>query len=120
MSAGRKYLSEREWDALFERQGFACAVFGCGNDGPWEADHSTANAFVAGKPDQILCREHHVIKTKRDVKAIAKAKRLSGETSSQYSRRQKRGPLLKSARKLIGRGFDKTLRKLFDGSVVKR
>jgi hypothetical protein len=41
------------------------------------------------------------VKTLRDVKAIAKMKRLNGITMSQYERRKKFGP------KLRGRGFEK-------------
>ena len=65
------------------------------------AEHSMPNAFKRGKPDQLMCRACHKIKTLRDVKAIAKAKRLKGETRSQYERRKKFGS------KLRGRGFEK-------------
>jgi hypothetical protein len=48
-----------------------------------------------------MCRACHKVKTLRDVKAIAKVKRLSGRTMGQYERRKKFGA------KLRGRGFDK-------------
>lgn len=64
-------------------------------------EHSTPNAFKPGKPDQLMCLACHNVKTLKDVKAIAKVKRLNGKTTSQYERRRKFGP------KLRGRGFDK-------------
>lgn len=76
----------------------ACAC-GCGktpDDGRFEADHSTPNALNPGKPDQLLFWRCHARKTKRDVRDIAKAKRLCGETSSQQSRRDRFGPSMKS------------------------
>lgn len=42
-----------------------------------------------------MCGACHKIKTLRDVKEIAKAKRLSGETSSQYERRKRFGARLR-------------------------
>lgn len=44
-----------------------------------------------------MCAPHHKIKTRRDIKAIWKSKRLSGEAMSQYERRKKFGPKLRSA-----------------------
>jgi hypothetical protein len=66
VSKGRKYLSARE------------------------AEHSTPNAFQAGKPDQIMCVEHHKVKTRRDRKAIAKVNRITGKAGSQRTRREQR------------------------------
>lgn len=84
MSAGRQYLTAREWREMFERQGECCAL--CTNvDGPFEADHSTPNAFSPGKPDQIICVPCHKAKTRRDRKAIAKKNRISGKTRSQWN-----------------------------------
>lgn len=80
MSKGRGHLTQREWDALLEAQGGVCCVKGCGSTGPFDGEHSTPNNFVAGKPDQLMCRPCHKVKTKRDRKAIAKVKRLRGET----------------------------------------
>ena len=65
------------------------------------AEHSTPNALKPGKPDQLMCVPCHKVKTLRDVKAIAKVKRLNGKTISQHERRKKFGSRLK------GRGFDK-------------
>jgi len=65
------------------------------------AEHSTPNAIFPGKPDQLMCKPCHKVKTLRDVKAIAKTKRLNGTTMSQYERRKRYGA------KLRGRGFEK-------------
>lgn len=81
----RRYLTDREWRGLFDQQGGKCCVAGCESDGPFEAEHSTPNAFVAGKPDQLMCVPHHKEKTRRDRKAIAKAKRIAGDTRSQWN-----------------------------------
>lgn len=65
------------------------------------AEHSTPNALMPGKPDQLMCVPCHKVKTLKDVKAIAKVKRLNGQTMSQYERRKKFGSRLR------GRGFEK-------------
>lgn len=84
MSAGRQYLSDREWRETFEAQGECCAI--CTNvDGPFEADHSTPNAFQPGKPDQIICVPCHKAKTRKDRRAIAKANRINGKTRSKWN-----------------------------------
>lgn len=97
----RLYLTQREYDALLQTQGGRCCVRGCGATEGLIAEHSTPNALKPGKPDQLMCVPCHKVKTLRDVKAIAKVKRLNGKTMSQYQRRKKFGSRLK------GRGFDK-------------
>jgi hypothetical protein len=97
----RTYLTSREYDALLHRQNGMCCVPGYFETGGLIAEHSTPNAIYPGKPDQLMCRPCHKVKTLRDVKAIAKVKRLNGTTLSQYERRKKFGP------KLRGRGFEK-------------
>lgn len=92
----RAYLTTREWSALLEKQNGKCCVEGCESTGPFHGEHSTPSAFVGGKPDQLMCVPCHKSKTRKDVAAIARAKRLSGETSSQYERRQKFGPTFRS------------------------
>ena len=111
MKAKRSYLSASDLRALLEKQHGICAAPGCTSEGPFEADHFVCVALGnASKPDQLLCVTCHAAKTKRDVKAIAKVKRLSGVTSSQWSRRQERGSKLK------GGGFRGWRR--MDGTVV--
>ena len=97
----RLYLTAREYDALLKRQHGRCCARGCKATEGLIAEHSTPNAVYPGKPDQLMCRPCHKVKTLRDVKAIAKMKRLNGTTMSQYERRKKFGPQLK------GRGFEK-------------
>jgi hypothetical protein len=92
----RQYLTKREWADLLLKQGGRCCVAGCESEGPFHGEHSTPSAFAGGKPDQLMCVACHKIKTRTDVAAIAKAKRLSGETLSQYERRRRFGPSMKS------------------------
>jgi hypothetical protein len=48
---GMEYLSQTDWEALFEQQGQACAL--CGNSrGPWVTDHDHTTGKIRG----ILCR----------------------------------------------------------------
>lgn len=101
----RGYLTGREWNALLDAQGGMCAC-GCEAtpaDGRFEADHSHPNAFAPGKPDQLLFWKCHRLKTKRDVRDIARAKRLSGETPSQYERLKRFGPSMRSRNTFQGR-----------------
>lgn len=95
----RRYLTANELAAMLRRQMGLCANPACESRGPFEADHSTPHAWDNKKPDQLLCIPCHRAKTKRDVGAIAKTKRLNGTTSSQWSRRQKNGS------RIQGRGF---------------
>ena len=97
----RLHLTQREYDALLRRQNGMCCVPWCDNAEDLIAEHSTPNAIFPGKPDQLMCVTCHKSKTKRDVKGIAKVKRLNGTTMSQYERRRKFGA------KLRGRGFPK-------------
>lgn len=115
MSAGRKYASASDLRAMLERQGGVCAAPGCMSEGPFEADHSTPNAFVPGKPDQLLCAPCHKRKTfglMGDVSKIAKAKRIAGERT-QFDKRKAAG-----GSRIKGAGF-KGWRK-FDGSIVSK
>ena len=93
---GRQYLTGREWNALLHAQGGVCCVTGCESVGPFHGEHSTPNTFRPGKPDQLMCAPCHKIKTKSDAAAIARAKRLSGETLTQHERRRRFGPAFTS------------------------
>ena len=92
----RQRLTNKEWNALLEQQGGKCCVPGCESETDLIGEHSTPNALRAGKPDQLMCASCHKIKTRNDVREIARARRLSGETSSQWGRRKKFGPTFKS------------------------
>lgn len=96
----RLYLTRREYDALLDAQGGKCCVKECAQTDGLIAEHSTPNALKPGKPDQLMCVPCHKAKTLKDVKAIAKAKRLNGTTMNQYERRKRFGPRLR------GRGFE--------------
>lgn len=109
----RRYLTANDMHAMLQRQGGVCAAPECMSEGPFEGDHSTPHVWDDKKPDQLLCVPCHALKTKRDIKAIAKVKRLNGTTSSQYSRREKAG-----GSRIKGGGF-KGWRKL-NGEVVRR
>ncbi len=90
-------LTDRERRELFEAQGYRCCVRGCESEGPFEDEHSCPDAIERGKPDQIMCVMHHKQKTKRDRPVIAKVKRLRGDTTTQWARRE--------ARKAEGKSF---------------
>jgi hypothetical protein len=114
---GRLLLTMREYEALLAAQDGVCCVQGCGAQDGLIAEHSTPNAprifwcaeesskesskpeLRPGKPDQLMCAPCHKIKTLRDVKAIAKVKRLGGIGRGQYQRRKILGAQLR------GRGF---------------
>jgi hypothetical protein len=95
----RLYLTQREYDALLDQQGGKCCVVGCEEAENLIGEHSTPNKWRHGKPDQLMCEACHRVKTRRDISAIWKAKRLNGEVMGQYERRKKFGP------KLRGPGF---------------
>lgn len=111
----RRRLTDSERHALTERQHGLCCVPECMSEGPFEEEHSTPHVWDDKKPDQLMCVPCHKAKTRRDVKAIAKAKRLNGTTSSQYSRRAAAG-----GSRIKSRGFDQTLSKKMDGTVEPR
>lgn len=108
MSAGRKYLNDRQWREMFEAQGCVCAVRGCGNaTGPYEADHEIPNAIQPGLPTQIICVPCHRAKSRAQAPVIAKVRRLAGDTETQFERRKR----LKSEgkyRPIPGGGFSKS------------
>jgi hypothetical protein len=101
----RLYLTQREYDALLEAQGGKCCVRGCKDTEGLIAEHSTPNALKPGKPDQLMCAPCHRVKTLRDVKAIAKVKRLNGTTMSRYERRRKSDRVFADADSTSGSDF---------------
>lgn len=107
MKAKRASLTKNERAAMIQRQGGLCFTFGCIGK-PVIAEHFTPVAMGNDqKPDCLLCKPCAVAKTKRDIKAIAKVKRI------------RRGPR-KAKRAIASRGFDKTHSKKFDGTVVRK
>ena len=88
--AVRRGLSAKARQAILDRQGPSCAVQGCAR--PWiEADHVLPLAL--GGADILenlegLCKACHVIKTRADVKAIAKANRIIARRNGTRRRRK--------------------------------
>lgn len=105
---------------VFKRSNGMCEREGCDQVGK-EIDHVKAQA-LGGTNDlenlELLCREHHLEKTAKDIAAIAKADRMAAR-AGQQARRKKRGTgQIKSAGfKTNKKGLWK--RKL-DGSIVRR
>ncbi|MDX2275644.1 MAG: hypothetical protein NW206_09365 [Hyphomonadaceae bacterium] len=85
------YLTAREYEALLKKQNGACCVGDCEETEGLIGEHSTPNTWRRAKPDQLMCRSCHKIKTLRDIKNIWKVKRLNGQTLSQYERRKRYG-----------------------------
>jgi 5-methylcytosine-specific restriction endonuclease McrA len=78
-----------------------------------EIDHQIPLALGGKDTDEnlfALCRHHHGMKTRLDVKMIAKAKRIV----------RKNSPETRKPARLQSRGFDKTLTRRFNGKVEKR
>ena len=109
----RRSFTPKQRQGVWDRQEGLC---GCGCDEPlglsWQVDHRIPIAlggahepgnWVGLKPD------HHLEKTREDVRKIAKVNRI----------RKREAEGAKPSR-LQSRGFDKRLRKKFDGSVVRR
>lgn len=89
----RKTIPNAWKEAARGRSNGVCAYPECEVSSGLEYDHILALG-LGGKHRaeniQPLCGPHHLQKTRLDVKMIARAKRLAGETG-QYARRQKRG-----------------------------
>lgn len=89
-----------------------CAARGCAATDSLEIDHVIPLELGGADEDfnlEPLCADHHRVKTARDRRAIAKAKRLAGETCA--------GP---TKRPMRSRGFDKRLSRGFDNKVRAR
>ena len=109
----RVRLTKIERADILARQGGTCCVADCQETTNLIEEHSTPHTWTGAKADQLMCVGCHKIKTKRDIKAIAKARRISrGKT--QFDKRAERGSRIRS------RGFDKSKRKHMDGSVSER
>ncbi len=107
MKAKRAYLTPNERAAMVERQGGLCFTFACQGK-PEIGEHWFPVALGNDqKPDCLLCKPCAKAKTTRDLKAIAKVKRL---------RRGKRP----AKKKIQSRGFDKSKTRTFSGKVVAR
>lgn len=81
-------------------------------DGPWDVDHIIPIALGGlHEPSNWapILRDHHKIKSRADVKAIAKVARIRAKDTTG-----------KKPSRLVSKGFDKTMRRKFDGTVEKR
>lgn len=72
----RRRLTPSERAALLERQGGLCVSWGCEESENLIEEHSTPYTWTGEKPDQLMCKDCHKEKTRRDIKAIAKVKRI--------------------------------------------
>jgi 5-methylcytosine-specific restriction endonuclease McrA len=104
--------------AVLSQSGGICGA--CLNplDGPVEIDHIIPLELGGDECLNNLQALHpacHREKTKRDIKAIAKMRRLQAK-----ARKKPPDATQQPKRQIRSRGFDKTVRKLFDGRVVRR
>lgn len=105
--------------AVKERSGGKCEYPDCTEPGA-ELDH-TVPVAIGGQSTLhncvLLCRNHHVQKTRLDIRLIAKGRRIRAKHFSVPAEdAAKNGP--KNGR-LKSRGFDKSLRKKMNGQVVR-
>lgn len=123
----RKYLTANEMRDMLERQAGVCFSPECMSEGPFIGEHWLPVALGNyEKPDCLLCVPCAKAKTYgspgrvggdiRDIKHIRKLE----EKRTQADRRAERGPKLRSNSKLQSRGFDKSLSKKFDGTLVRK
>ena len=106
----RRRLSPSARAAMLERQGGLCVVWGCIESKGLIEEHSTPFTWTGELPDQLMCEAHHKEKTRKDIKAISKVKRI---------RKREAGETRKK-RAIASRGFDKTKTRGFDGKVKPR
>lgn len=126
----RQKISNHRRDLVLERQSRICpmcekplpstempsgveGVPGWTMTGPFELDHQIP-IELGGSNDvenlQALCVPCHKAKTRSDIKAIAKARRL----------RKKADPAQRKAPSMVSRGFDKSKSRKMNGEVVTK
>jgi hypothetical protein len=106
VKAKRASLTPKERKTMAERQGGLCFSFGCTGK-PAVAEHWVCVALGNDqKPDCLLCKPCADAKTKRDIAAIAKVKRL------QRGKKPTKRPI-------PSRGFDKRFKRRIDGTVTR-
>lgn len=109
----RRSMTPARRRRVLERQDGKCAYPDCEVSEALEIDHIIALALGGKDSDENLeglCRHHHAAKTRRDVKFIAKAKRLV----------KKADPDERKPSRLQSRRFQTNMTKRFDGTVVPR
>lgn len=99
---------------IYEAHGNTCYYPACCETEGLEFEHIVP-LWMGGKDDDSntapMCRSHHKAKTALDAKMRAKTKRLIAKGDPDRERKPSR---------LKSRGFDKTLRKKFNGTVERR
>lgn len=112
----RKTWTQKDRARIFLKHDGICGLSGVkiGPDDAWEIEHRIPWALTHDDSDENVypaLTAPHAIKTKDDVRRIAKAKRQARETGRQKIGKQKK--------KIPNRGFDKTLRKRLNGTVER-
>lgn len=111
MTARRKHVKKAVREAVWERDGGACVE--CGSSDV-QLEHELPD-WLGGAPSvenlRLLCVACHKVKTRRDVKIIAKAKRQRRYHETGRSRARK-GPPMRS------RGFQGW--RNFKGEIVRK
>lgn len=125
--ANRAKLTPKERVQLWQAQRGLC---GCGCGEPLrDKDEGVVGEhvwwFVAlgndGKPDKLYrkpCARKKTNGPRGDLNVIAHVKRLA-EGRTQADKRAERGPKLRANAKIQSRGFDKSLSKKMNGTVVR-
>lgn len=99
---------------ILDRDGYRCVECGTDNE-PFEVDHWHATALGGTDDDEnlrTLCAHCHRIKTNRDVRMIAKGRRLDKKAGGRLPGRRR----LRSANRLISRVW----KRLVGGGTVRR
>jgi len=107
----RKRPTPRQIVEILLRQDGRCTCgVKIGGATPYQVDHIQPLELLGGQTTgnlQCLCEPCHKAKTATDISAIAKGRRLRGETCTRST-------------PIRSRGFDKTLRKRMNGTVERR
>lgn len=111
----RKSFSKKDRARLFQLYEGVCYLSGLriGPKDEWDIEHVLAIALGGTNEDdnlRLALRDPHRDKTRSDVKAISKAKRIE----------KKADPLTRKPPRMQSRGFQTNLTKRFDGTVVPR
>ena len=110
----RKSMSPARRKRILERSDGVCQRLGCDVRIGLQLDHVIPLALGGKDQDdniEALCAPHHLAKTKLDVRMIAKAKRIERSINPETR---------KAKRPIRSRGWDKTKRRKFDGSIEER
>lgn len=131
MKAKRRAPTAREKREINARQNDVCFYDGCEEPIAIYEHWETVALGNDGPPDCGVCTGHADMKTYGgaygqqwravggDIRDIKHTRKLA-EGRTQADKRAKNGPKLKSNSKLRSRGFDKSLAKKLDGTVVRK